>query len=177
MEPFRIGTDPFALPPDERDVVRRFRGRLAYPVTVWTASRHDGHRAGLTVSSVLVVEGDPPSVIGLIAPLSDLWDGIAETKRFVVHVLSQDKRRLADDFAGRYPGPDAPFGDHDASDSQWGPVLAVAPPRVFCQLGGVMQAGYFNLVRGDIDTIEIEDEPLPPLIHYRGSYLTTHPRR
>src|SRR5687767_7984275 len=109
MDRRRIGSDPFAVPIADRDRTRRFRGRLPYPVTVWTASASDGRATGLTISSILVAEGDPPTVLGLVSPLSDVWDTITETRRFVVHVLSAGDRRLADDFAGRYPGPDAPF--------------------------------------------------------------------
>jgi 3-hydroxy-9,10-secoandrosta-1,3,5(10)-triene-9,17-dione monooxygenase reductase component len=59
QEPIRIGGQPpFAVPPERRDPTRRLRGRLVAPVTVWTAGRPPGG-AGLTVSSVLVAEGDP----------------------------------------------------------------------------------------------------------------------
>ena len=58
-EPIGIGNQhPFAVPPERRDPARRLRGRLVAPVTVWTAG-HPSTGAGLTVSSVLVAEGQP----------------------------------------------------------------------------------------------------------------------
>lgn len=56
---------PFATPLEERDPTRRFRGRLAAPVTVWTSGAVSG-RGGLTVSSLLVAEGDPGIILGLV---------------------------------------------------------------------------------------------------------------
>ena len=55
-------TDPFATPDEEKSAVRRLRGRLAAPVTLWTTPGP----AGLTVSSTLVADGDPGRVLGLI---------------------------------------------------------------------------------------------------------------
>jgi flavin reductase (DIM6/NTAB) family NADH-FMN oxidoreductase RutF len=55
------------------------RGRLVAPVTVWTAGQvPDG--AGLTVSSVLVAEGQPARLLGLIAPTSALWEAMPEAR-------------------------------------------------------------------------------------------------
>ena len=59
-------TDPFAVPTGQRSPVRRLRGRLAAPVTLWTAPGP----AGLTVSSTLVAEGEPDRLLGLIDPES-----------------------------------------------------------------------------------------------------------
>ena len=74
----RIGSDPFLAA--EQDSARRLRGRLTVPVTVWTAYDRDGIPAGITVSSVLVVEGEPPEVIGLLGPLSEFWDAVSHSK-------------------------------------------------------------------------------------------------
>ena len=61
--------DPFATPEGQRSPVRRLRGRLAAPVTLWTAPGP----AGLTVSSMLVAGGEPGRVLGLIDEESELW--------------------------------------------------------------------------------------------------------
>ena len=64
---------PFLPPEGERSPVRRFRGRMPSPVSVWTAER-DGRRAGWTVSSILVADGDPALVLGLVDEDSELAD-------------------------------------------------------------------------------------------------------
>ncbi|HUF15041.1 MAG TPA: flavin reductase, partial [Acidimicrobiia bacterium] len=60
---------PFTPGPEERDPVRRLRGRLAAPVTIVTSGAGD-HRAGLTVSSLFVVEGNPGVVHAIVTPNS-----------------------------------------------------------------------------------------------------------
>jgi 3-hydroxy-9,10-secoandrosta-1,3,5(10)-triene-9,17-dione monooxygenase reductase component len=55
------------------------------PVTVWTAGRPPG-AVGLTVSSVLVAEGQPARLLGLIDPTSAFWEAMQKTRAFVVRV-------------------------------------------------------------------------------------------
>jgi hypothetical protein len=97
--PIRIGHQPpFAVPPERRSPARRLRGRLVAPVTVWTAGRPPGG-AGLTVSSILVAEGEPARLLGLIDPTSAFWEAMRETGTFVVHVLAAGDRHLAERFS------------------------------------------------------------------------------
>lgn len=170
----RVGIDPFGsgVPVD---VVRRLRGRLAAPVTVWTAYDPAGAGAGITVSSLMVAEGEPASVLGLVGPLSEFWEAVSETKRFTVHVLGADAARLADQFALRYPGD--PFEGVAVSGSEWGPSLDAAAARARCSLTGFMEVGYQLLVRGTLAGADLPEEAPAPLVHYRGRYLTAAPRR
>src|SRR3954447_16119489 len=92
-------TDPFATPERERSPVRRLRGRLAAPVTLWTSPGP----AGLTVSSMLVADGEPGRVLGLIDEESDFWEAASRTDRFAVAPLTPADRQLADRFAGLMP--------------------------------------------------------------------------
>jgi hypothetical protein len=69
---------PFRQPPDDRDPARRFRGRLASGVTIVTAGI-ESNRTGLTVSSLLVVEGDPALAHLVVGPTTDLWELAPET--------------------------------------------------------------------------------------------------
>jgi len=169
----RIGTDPFLV--GEPDPARRLRGRLTAPVTVWTAYDGDRTPAGITVSSMLVVEGEPPEVIGLLGPLSDFWDVVRESKQFVIHVLQADQARIADQFALRYPGD--PFEGLSVSSSPCGPVLDTVAVRATCSFSGYMEIGYSLLVRARIDDVVAEDDDdVYPLVHYRGRYVTARPR-
>jgi 3-hydroxy-9,10-secoandrosta-1,3,5(10)-triene-9,17-dione monooxygenase reductase component len=65
------------------------------PVTVWTAGHAPGG-AGLTVSSVLVAEGQPARLLGPIDPASASWEAMREAGAFVVHVLAVGDRALAE---------------------------------------------------------------------------------
>ena len=171
----RIGSDPLSLDLDAKEPARRLRGQLAAPVTVWTTNAPDGSSSGITVSSVLIADGETPSIMGLVAPLSDFWDAVKITKRFVVHVLSADQMRMADQFALRYPGDS--FDGLSVSQSDHGPLLPDVATHAKCSLIASLEAGWSLLLKGSIDVIAAAADPAPPLLHYRGRYLTTGPRR
>jgi 3-hydroxy-9,10-secoandrosta-1,3,5(10)-triene-9,17-dione monooxygenase reductase component len=171
----RIGSDPFTTPVEARQPARRFRGRLAMPVTVWTSQSAARSPAGITVSSVLIADGTPPEVLGLIDPLSDFWDAAQESARLVVHILDADQTRLAEKFALRFPGD--PFEGEQLLPTSWGPAIATAAPRASCTLLSSADAGYLRLVRARIDGFELGEEPVRPLVHYRGRYMSVGPLR
>ena len=159
---------PFATPAELREPARQLRGRLVAPVTVWTAGGPEA-RTGLTISSVMVAEGEPASVFGLVGETSDLWEAIRVSEAFVVHLLQESQRQLADRFAGLRPTPGGPFRNLAVVDSPWGPVLADLPSRAYCRLRGSWESGYHLLVAGSIEQIEIPDVERP-LVYYRGRY-------
>lgn len=160
---------PFADPEGMRDPVRRFRGRLASPVTIITAGDPEG-RAGLTVSSIIIAEGEPSRVYFLCGAATDLWEAVLSTGAFVIHVLERSARHLADRFAGLMPSPGGLFAGLDPDDTRHGPVIPSLPTRARCTLGGHEQVGDHALVEGIVDTIELHDFT-DPLQYFRGGYL------
>lgn len=160
---------PFSDPEEWRDPVRKFRGRLSAAVTVVT-SGPEGSRAGLTVSSLMVVEGDHPTLLFLCGPASELWDVITETGTFVVHVLEQEHRQLADRFAGVRPSPGGPFQGLDVRQTPHGPVLAEVGTRAYCRFTGHRDLGPVLLVEAAIEQVELHDLTRP-LQYFRGRYL------
>lgn len=160
--------DPFRPDKGTRAPARRFRGRLVAPVTVCT-SGSGADATGLTVASLLVAEGEPSLVIALINDLTDLYERIVASRRFVVHVASQADRVLADRFAGLRPSPGGLFVGTSVEGSPWGPVLADLPNRAFCRLVSTDDVAYQRLVRAEIEKIEVD--PLEdPLAYFRGRY-------
>jgi flavin reductase (DIM6/NTAB) family NADH-FMN oxidoreductase RutF len=162
--------DPFRTPRDQEDPLLRFRGALAKGVTIWTAGEGDA-RAGLTVSSLLVAEGDPSHVLGLINDTTDLYGAILESGRFIVHVLSPSDQILGEVFAGTRPAPGGTFEGLDSTQTEWGPEITRLLPRACCTFVDTAQPGYQKLVRGRIDKIEM-GEGTEPLVHFRGRYRT-----
>ncbi len=159
--------DPFETPAEDRRSDRRLRGRLVAPVTVWTASTI-ASRAGLTISSLLVAEGDPPHVLGLVDPLSELRE-LAETSgRFLVHVLSKDDRHLAGAFAGQYPGD--PFEGLEFVDAPYGPRLSGDRTVAGCRFLRAEPAGFQELVVGAVEEIDFSTRASAPLARFRGQY-------
>jgi flavin reductase (DIM6/NTAB) family NADH-FMN oxidoreductase RutF len=169
QEPIRIGGQPpFAVPPERRDPARRLRGRLVAPVTVWTSGRPPGG-AGLTVSSVLVAEGQPARLLGLIDPTSAFWEAIQETRAFVVHVLGVGDRALAERFSEVRPPIRGAFERLEVAESPWGPVLGGTRPRAACRLAASAPLGYSELVEGAIEQLELPDLD-DPLAYLHGDY-------
>jgi flavin reductase (DIM6/NTAB) family NADH-FMN oxidoreductase RutF len=160
--------DPFADDPADRDPIRRFRGRLAAPVTVVTAGT-GAERAGLTVASLIVMEGDPGLIEMVVGPTTDLWGMIAETGRFVVHVCRDRDRHLAEVFAGLRPSPGGVFTGVTVTGSEWGPVLDDLGDRAYCTRQGQEEVGRTGLVLGRVDRVDLEDLT-DPLVYFRGRY-------
>ncbi|GLZ56467.1 flavin reductase family protein [Micromonospora sp. NBRC 107095] len=158
-------TDPFAVPTGQRSPVRRLRGRLAAPVTLWTAPGP----AGLTVSSTLVAEGEPDRLLGLIDPESDLWAAVEESGRFAVTPLGPPHRQLADRFAGLFPAPGGLFATGDWVETSYGPVPADGSGWAGCRLDTAREYGWGLLVEATIEAVDLAEESVP-LLHYRGRY-------
>lgn len=163
---------PFLPPEPERNPVRRLRGRLASPVAVLTAE-HAGRRAGLTVSSVLVIDGDPGEVLAVVDPLSDLHDAVRDSRAAVLNLLGWSDRQLAEAFGYQAPAPGGPFRLADWTASEWGPVLTGALGWAGCRAIGLPwpAAGWGVAMRLAIESVTIGRDAAP-LVHHRGRYAT-----
>jgi flavin reductase (DIM6/NTAB) family NADH-FMN oxidoreductase RutF len=163
---------PFRPDPGDRDLARQFRGRLAAGVTIVTAGA-DSTRTGLTVSSLLVIQGDPALAHLVVGPTTDLWAVASATGRFVIHICRYDDRHLADVFAGLWPAPGGPFATAGSSHSDWGPVLDDLPDRAYCSFESGDELGWSGLMVGSIDRVEVS-ELKDPMVHYRSGYRRLH---
>jgi 3-hydroxy-9,10-secoandrosta-1,3,5(10)-triene-9,17-dione monooxygenase reductase component len=170
MSPGEIHDEhPFATPPEMRDPVRQFRGRLAAPVTVVTSGTSDA-RAGLTVSSLLVADGDPSFIHLLVGTSTDLWDAIRDTGSFIVHVLTAEHRELSDRFASIRPSPGGLFLGIEVSDTDHGPEIGAIGTRAYCRYVGHFDDAYHALVHGIVESVVLDDVRRP-LQYYRGEYF------
>jgi flavin reductase (DIM6/NTAB) family NADH-FMN oxidoreductase RutF len=160
--------NPFRADPADRDPIRRFRGRIASGVTIVTAGVGE-ERTGLTVSSLLVIEGEPPSIEIVVGPATDLWSVMARSRRFVAHICDFEHHQLANVFAGLSPSPGGLFVGAGWEDSDWGPVLVELPDRVYCALEALDEVGFSGVARGQVQRVEVTDLN-DPLVHFRGGY-------
>jgi len=158
---------PFLPPRDDRDAVRRMRGRLPAPVTVW-ATGTGKERLGLTVSSLLVADGEPSRVLGLVDEDSDLATGMGDT--WAISVLTTDHRFLADAFAGTAPAPGGPFTLGEWTQTEWGPVLdgAAGWMGVRRTQEPSRHVGWALLLEGVVEHLELTEADA--LVHVRGRY-------
>ena len=170
MSPGEIHDEhPFATPPDLRDPVRQFRGRLASPDTVVTSGTSET-RTGLTVSSLLVADGEPSFIHLLVGSNTDLWDAIGDTGAFIVHVLETEHREVSDRFAGIRPSPGGLFRGLGVTDTDHGPELTEVGTRAYCRYAGHFEDTYHALVHGVVEAIVLDDLH-HPLQYFRGEYF------
>jgi flavin reductase (DIM6/NTAB) family NADH-FMN oxidoreductase RutF len=162
---------PFAVGEQDRSPLRRFRGRMASPVSIWAATAH-GTRAGWTLSSFLVADGDPGEVIGLIDEESPLADVLAESPTLTINLLGWGQRALADAFAGVAPAPGGPFALSNWQDTDWGPVLENSLGWIGARLkADPDHAGWGLLLRAAVERVEIQPDAADDLLCYvRGRY-------
>lgn len=144
---------------------RRFRGRLAARVSLWTAGA-DGDRAGLTVSSQLVAMGDPWRVVAVLNPDSDLAETLISTGRAAISLLEPGQRALSDAFAGG-PAPGGPFRLTDWEQTEWGPVPEGQQTWAGVALESAVDLGWQQLVTCTLDHLVIDDAD-EPLVNHRG---------
>jgi flavin reductase (DIM6/NTAB) family NADH-FMN oxidoreductase RutF len=158
-------SDPFATPDPDRSPVRRLRGRLAAPVTLWTTPGP----AGLTVSSMLVADGDPGRVLGLVDAESEFWDAVSVAGVFAVAPLGPGDQQLADRFAGLMPAPGGLFATGEWTPTEYGPVPSAAGTWAGCRVSSRRECGWALLVEATIETVTLDPGPAP-LIYFRGRY-------
>lgn len=158
------GSYPF---PERPDPVRRARGRLATPVTLWTAGE-ESTRVGSAVSSTQMVQGEPARMIGLLDPLASILEVIEQTDRWTVGVLGPRHRAIAETFGGYGPQPGGPFRAGDWQQTEWGPIEASVTTWFGVELEGTMRVGDSALLVGKVAHLTLGDDE--PLIHWRGRF-------
>jgi flavin reductase (DIM6/NTAB) family NADH-FMN oxidoreductase RutF len=160
--------NPFADPLGARQPARRLRGRLTAPVTIVTAGEED-NRAGLTVSSVFVAEGEPPLLYFLVGATTDVFYAIEATGKVIVHVCEGRHRELADVFAGLRPSPGGVFAGTTVTQTEYGPALDGIQTKAFCTVRSTDEDSYSVIVSATIDAVEVGDVD-DPLAYFRGRY-------
>jgi len=164
--------DPFSVPIELRDPVRRLRGRLASPVTILTSGQE--RPAGITVSSFVVVEGEEARAAALVGPGSVFVEAAEETGGFVAHVLGADEANLADVFAGLRPSPGGMFASVEVEQTRWGPRIARLENWAGCRTEELRPLGDQLLLVGVIESLEVGDLT-DPLVYFRGRYRRLKP--
>lgn len=169
-------THPFADPAGDRDPARRLRGRLGGVVALWThGDLPDRGAVGLTVSSLMVAGGEPPSVLGLVDPDSDLAAALEEGTAYAVSLLEWRHRDLAEVFAGLAPSPGGPFATGTWEQTPAGPVPQGVRDHAVARVRSLREVGWSLLVEADLVEVTLADgEPdtadASPLVHRRGRY-------
>ncbi|MGA4670665.1 flavin reductase family protein [Propionibacteriaceae bacterium Y1923] len=161
----------------ERVLGRQFRGRLGNRVSLWTTGELSGgatSAAGLTVSSLLVIPGEPWRVVGFIDPDSGFADAVAATGTAVVSLLEWHHRGLADMFGGVAPAPGGAFTHAEFEQTDHGPRLVDAPTWAGVTVESVVDVGWTRQLTCVADEFSIGPDE-SPLHHTRGRYRSLTP--
>lgn len=167
--------DAMRLRPPRQPVVgnaefRAAMSGMAASVSVVTA-RRGGERIGRTVTSMLSLSMNPPTILVSIDIMSRLADLIAKTGGFSLALLAEDQAEVADAFAGRVE-PEARFGAGRWSEWPSGhPMLLGAVTALDCDVIGSIETGTHVLFAGAV--IEAETTGgRSPLLWQRHQYHT-----
>lgn len=160
-------SDPF---PQDRSALRRLRGRMPAAVTLWSGYGSDRRPAGLTVSSMVVADGSPGSVLGLLDDESDLYAAVLASGRFAVTVLHAGDAQLADRFAGLLPAAGGLFAQEEWERTEFGPVPSGRHSWLGCTLTATKTVGYAMLLEATVDRVELNGDE-PSLVRHRGRYV------
>lgn len=165
--------DSMHLRPTRRPVVntadfRSAMSSMASSVCVVTARRGD-EQVGRTVTAVLSLSANPPSVLVSIDMMSRLADIIAKTGGFSLAVLADGQSDIADAFAGKVPA-DLRFALGEWSEwPSHHPKLSGAVSVLDCEVIGSIETGSHVLFAGAIVDTESEDNR-EPLLWQRHEY-------
>jgi flavin reductase len=126
-------------------------GAAATGVTVVTTDGPAG-RLGLTVSAMVSVSADPPTLLVCVHRRSPLEAALRANGRFAVSVLAEHQAALADRFAGR-PVAGEPYGFDPA---QWVtgpdglPLAAGAAASFECDVASTVAGGSHTIAIGAV---------------------------
>ncbi|WP_332690537.1 flavin reductase family protein [Devosia sp.] len=165
--------DAMRLRPPRRPLIgntefRSAMAAMATTVSVVTARRGE-ERIGRTVTSMLSLSMNPPTILISIDIMSRLADLIAKTGGFSFAMLADDQAAVADAFAGRV-APQERFSA--ASWSEWPsghPMLLGAVTALDCDVVGSMETGTHVLFAGAVVEAETTTSR-SPLLWQRHQY-------
>ena len=130
-------------------------------------------RAGLTVSSLLIVPGEPGQVLAMVDPDSDLGSLLEPDQAFTISVLGPNDTYLAEAFAGLAPAPGGKFRLGQWTQTAWGPVLE-GSTWLAATVTDIRQVGRMIQVTATVESVALSRTEV--LVHQRGRYLTLDDR-
>lgn len=148
---------------------QHFRDAMAsFGTTVGLVTARRGERSiGRTVTSVLSLSVDPPSILVSIDNASELAEAIRDTSGFSFAMLADNQQNVAAAFAGQGE-PERRFKNgHWTSWPSGNPRLAHAVVAMDCELIGTIETRTHMLFAGGVTGIGINQDRLPLVWHQR----------
>jgi flavin reductase (DIM6/NTAB) family NADH-FMN oxidoreductase RutF len=153
------------------DLARGLRRRWASGVAIATAVDPHGGLRGVTVSSLMHVSLDPPSLAIALATGSSFHELLPGGASFTISILDRSQEFIAERFAGRAPVPDARFSDvpHATIDDGL-PTLSDALAWCQCRVSTRFSVGDHVLIVAEIIDGALGPDTDDPMLSYEGQY-------
>ena len=150
------------------DEFRAALSRFPSGVTVVTTKDVGDVLHGITVSAFCSLSLDPPLVLICIEKAAGSHDALAESKAFVVNILSSTQANLSEQFASLQP--DKFLGVSHRPGLNGMPVLESVVASLECSLKQVSDGGDHTIFIGLVQNVSINEGF--PLVYSRSSYWT-----
>ena len=151
------------------DGMRAFRGRWPSGVSILTIALDGGFR-GVTVSGLLPVAIDPPSV-AFVLQRDSLFHGLlAPGMQMGISILDRQQEFLAERFAGRAPVPNPEFGGVSHRIVDGVPLIEGAIGWCVAQVDRMQEEGDHVLVVASATWFELPPDTDEPMVLYEGRY-------
>jgi 3-hydroxy-9,10-secoandrosta-1,3,5(10)-triene-9,17-dione monooxygenase reductase component len=150
---------------------RQAMGHFATGVTVVTSIGDDGEPVGTTASAVTSLSLHPPLVLVCFDRASLTLHAIRSHGAFVINVLAAPQQHLSANFARR--GLGAAWEDVRHRPGATGsPRLEGVLAVLECTVEDRFPGGDHEIVIGRVHHAEVSDDDAPPLLYWRGAYLS-----
>jgi 3-hydroxy-9,10-secoandrosta-1,3,5(10)-triene-9,17-dione monooxygenase reductase component len=151
---------------------RAFRqtvGQFATGVTVVAVGAEDELRA-ITANSFTSLSLDPPLVLFCLGKDTKAGQSIQMAKGFSINILQQNQQHLSAYFAGAWKAEAPPA----FTFITWagGPRLEGCAAALGCEVHGIHEGGDHWIVVGRVVALYVAEDPVTPLLFYRGRYVS-----
>ena len=158
--------------PDNSSDFRAAMRRLAGGVAIITAAEQ-GTRFGMTMTAVMSLSMDPPSLAVAINRSASIAAPISRTGLFCVNLLRSAHDGFCAEFSALPTADRFSVGEWEL-DANGIPYLVDAQANLFCLGGPTMTFGTHDLVVGIVDHV-INQPAIEPLVHLDGRYVIGAP--
>ena len=150
----------------EADLFRRVMGSFASGVTIVTTLDDDGQPRGFTASGMSSLSLDPRLLLVCVSTTSTTLAAIQARGAFVVNILTEAQRDLAQRFAARLEGKFAGIAWRPGTTGT--PVLNDALAHAECRVYRIYEGGDHIIILGEVVAAAAGDAV--PLLYFRGRY-------
>lgn len=165
------------MEPVSSEEVARFKAAMrcvAGSVSVIALDAPNGERAGITVSSLVSLSAEPPSVLFTVNASASLHPLLAPGVLVGINVLASHQRAVAQRFGSRSVRGEARFAEGGWVRDAQAPRLAEAQVFLAVRVDAMHVYGSHSVVLAHVLSVRTA-EAVAPLIYVNGSYVTAPP--